>query len=156
MTHHPISRRALLQGIGVSMALPWLESLNVWGADGIRAANNEAPVRLAAVFSRHGFHSKQWWAKGDGKTIELGRVLEPLADFREQLTFVRGLFHAEARKGNIHSSQTGNLLSGAPIASGGDIRSGTSFDQVLAQTYGRSTKVPSLVLGCEPSKPSVH
>jgi hypothetical protein len=48
------------------------------------------------------------------------------------------------------------LLSGAPIASGGEIRSGTSFDQVLAQTYGRSTKVPSLVLGCERSNPSVH
>ena len=48
------------------------------------------------------------------------------------------------------------MLSGAPIASGGEIRSGTSFDQLLAQTYGRSTKVPSLVLGCEHSNPSVH
>src|SRR5690606_31420278 len=59
-------------------------------------------------------------------------------------------------KGNIHSSQTGNLLSGAPLASGGDIRSGTSVDQLLAQRYGRSTKVPSLVLGCEKSNPAVH
>ena len=88
--------------------------------------------------------------------MELGKVLAPLADFREKLTFVRGLYHEQARKGNIHSSQTGNVLSGAPISSGGDIRSGTSFDQVLAQTYGRSTKVPSLVLGCERSNPSVH
>jgi hypothetical protein len=48
------------------------------------------------------------------------------------------------------------MLSGAPIASGGAIRSGTSFDQLLAQTYGRSTKVPSLVLACETSNPSVH
>ena len=48
------------------------------------------------------------------------------------------------------------MLSGAPIASGGEIRSGTSFDQLLAQTYGRSTKVPSLVLACEKSNPSVH
>jgi hypothetical protein len=48
------------------------------------------------------------------------------------------------------------LLSGAPLASGGDIRSGTSVDQFLAQTIGRSTKVPSLVLGCEKSNPSVH
>jgi hypothetical protein len=69
---------------------------------------------------------------------------------------VRGLYHEEARKGNIHSSQTGNMLSGAPIASGGEIRSGTSFDQLVAQTYGRGTKVPSLVLGCETSNPSVH
>jgi len=117
---------------------------------------SEAPVRLAVLFSGNGFHSKEWWAKGEGKAMELGRVLTPLADFREKLTFVRGLYHEEARKGNIHSSQTGNMLSGAPIASGGEIRSGTSFDQLLAQTYGRSTKVPSLVLGCEHSNPSVH
>ena len=88
--------------------------------------------------------------------MELGKVLAPLAEFREQLLFVRGLYHEEARKGNIHSSQTGNLLSGAPIAAGGEIRSGTSIDQALAQTYRRSTKVPSLVLGCERSNPSVH
>jgi hypothetical protein len=48
------------------------------------------------------------------------------------------------------------MLSGAPIAAGGEIRSGTSFDQLLAQSYGRSTKVPSLVLGCERANPSVH
>jgi len=66
------------------------------------------------------------------------------------------LYNAEALKGNIHSSQTGNLLSGAPLASGGEIRSGTSFDQLIAQHHGRQTKVPSLVLGCEKSNPSVH
>ena len=51
---------------------------------------------------------------------------------------------------------TGNLLSGAPLASGGEIRSGTSMDQVVAQKIGRATKVPSLVLGCEKSIASVH
>lgn len=88
--------------------------------------------------------------------MKLGRVLSPLEQHRRQMLFIQGLYHEEARKGNIHSSQTGNLLSGAPLASGGDIRSGTSFDQLLAQTYGRSTKVSSLVLGCEKSNPSVH
>src|ERR1044071_6469001 len=78
------------------------------------------------------------------------------SDFREKMLFVRGLYNAEALKGNIHSSQTGNLLSGAPLASGGEIRSGTSLDQLLAQKYGRSTKVPSLVLGCETSNPAIH
>jgi len=88
--------------------------------------------------------------------MKLGKVLEPIGSFREKLLFVKGLYNEQARKGNIHSSQTGNLLSGAPLASGGDIRSGTSVDQLLAQTYGRATKVPSLVLGCEKSNPSVH
>ncbi len=126
------------------MALPWMESFNVWGDEPKRdKPASEAPVRLCVTFSGNGFHSQEWWAKGEGKGMELGKVLQPLHDFREKLLFVRGLYHEEARKGNIHSSQTGNMLSGAPIASGGEIRSGTSFDQVLAQTYGRSTKVLS-------------
>ncbi len=139
------------------MALPWLESLNVWGDDPTRnEPASTPPVRLCVTFSGNGFHSGEWWAKGEGREMELGRVLAPLADFRDRMLFVRGLYHEEARKGNIHSSQTGNILSGAPIASGGEIRSGLSFDQLLAQTYGRSTKVPSLVLACEQSNPSVH
>jgi hypothetical protein len=157
MTKHRLTRRTFLRGIGVTMALPWFESLPVWGDEpsgGKRSS--EAPVRFAALFSGNGFHSKEWWAKGEGKNMELGKVLAPLQDFREKMLFVRGLYNVEATKGNIHSSQTGNLLSGAPLASGGEIRSGTSIDQLMAQRYGRSTKVPSLVLGCEKSNPSVH
>jgi hypothetical protein len=157
MTHHKFSRRTMLRGLGVTMALPWLESLNVWG-DVARGATvaSEAPVRLAVLFSGNGFHRKEWWAKGQGSAMELGQVLAPLAEHREKLLFIRGLFNEQALKGNIHSSQTGNLLSGAPLASGGEIRSGTSVDQLLAQKYGRSTKVPSLVLGCETSNPAIH
>ena len=157
MNSHQLSRRTFLRGLGVTMALPWLESFNVWGDEprGSEPAS-EAPVRFATLFSGNGFHSKEWWAKGEGKAMELGQVLAPLTDFREKMIFIRGLYNAEALKGNIHSSQTGNLLSGAPIASGGEIRSGTSIDQLLAQKYGASTKVPSLVLGCEKSNPSVH
>ncbi len=158
MSTHKFSRRTFLRGVGVTMALPWMESFNVWGDESTRALRpaSEAPVRMAVLFSGNGFHSKEWWAKGEGKAMELGNVLAPLTDFREKMLFIRGLYNAEALKGNIHSSQTGNLLSGAPLASGGDIRSGTSIDQLLAQSYGRSTKVPSLVLGCEKSNPSVH
>jgi hypothetical protein len=157
MKTHLFSRRRFLRGLGVTMALPWLESLPVWGDELTPAGPaSEAPVRFAVLFSGNGFHSKEWWARGEGEKMELGKVLAPLADFRKKMLFIRGLFNAEALKGNIHSSQTGNLLSGAPLASGGEIRSGTSIDQMIAQEYGSSTRVPSLVLGCEPSNPSVH
>lgn len=157
MSTHHFSRRAFLRGAGVTMALPWLESLPVWGDDArVRTPGSGAPVRLAVLFSGNGFHSREWWAKGEGKRMELGKVLAPLHPHREKLLFIRGLYNVEALKGNIHSSQTGNLLSGAPLASGGEIRSGTSVDQVVAQRYGRSTKVSSLVLGCEKSNPSIH
>ncbi|HVJ80488.1 MAG TPA: DUF1552 domain-containing protein [Planctomycetia bacterium] len=160
MTETRLSRRTVLRGLGVSMALPWLESPRAWAgaigekASAVKAA--EAPKRLAILFSGNGFHGREWWAKGSGAAMELGKVLAPLAPHREKMLFIRGLYNEQALKGNIHSSQTGNLLSGAPLASGGEIRSGASVDQVLAQTYGRSTKVPSLVLGCEPANPSVH
>src|SRR5205807_9794284 len=39
---------------------------------------------------------------------------------------------------------------------GGEIRAGTSIDQLIAQRHGRSMRVPRLVLGCEASEPSVH
>src|SRR3954471_6028047 len=158
MSMHRFSRRTFLRGVGVTMALPWLESLNVWGdtpSPAMRPASR-APVRLAVLFSGNGFHTKEWWAKGEGKQMQLGKVLAPLTDFREKMLFIRGLFNAEALKGNIHSSQTGNLLSGAPLSPGGEIKSGTSIDQVVAQRYGQSTKVPSLVLGCEKSNPGIH
>ena len=158
MRTHLFSRRTFLRGLGVTMALPWMESVPVWGDRAAAAVKDgsQAPVRLAVLFSGNGFRSNEWWARGEGKQMELGQVLTPLADFREKLLLVRGLYNEEALKGNIHSSQTGNLLSGAPLASGGEIRSGTSVDQVVAQQYGYSTKVPSLVLGCERSNPGIH
>jgi hypothetical protein len=152
------SRRTWLRGAGVTMALPWMESLPVWGDEPARSSNpgSQAPVRLGVLFAGNGFHAGHWWAKGAGSTMELGKVLEPIAEFREKMTFVEGLYNEQALKGNIHSSQTGNILSGASLAPGGDIVSGTSFDQVIAQHYGRSTRVPSLVLGCERSNPGIH
>ena len=99
------------------MALPWMESLPVWGDEPKRKTSepaSQAPVRLAVLFSGNGFHAGQWWTKGEGKQMELGPVLAPLTDFRQKLLFIGGLYNEQALKGNIHSSQTGNLLSGAP------------------------------------------
>lgn len=157
MSEYRLSRRTMLRGLGVTMALPWMESLRVWGDEPQpREASSQPPVRLAILFSGCGFHRMQWWAKGQGPSMELGKVLTPLSDFRDRMIFIKGLYNAEALKGNIHSSQTGNLLSGAPLASGGTIKSGTSVDQVIAQKIGQQTKLPSLVLGCEKSNPTVH
>ncbi len=151
------SRRTMLRGLGVSMALPWMESLRVWGDTNRKSQQaSDAPTRMAILFTGCGFHKQEWWAKGEGTNMELGKVLHPLNDFKKKMVFIRGLYNAEALKGNIHSSQTGNLLSGAPLASGGRIQSGTSVDQFVAQQIGQRTKLPSLVLGCEKANPSVH
>jgi len=128
----------------------------VWGDDKPKHNSSEPPVRFACLFSGNGFHSKEWWAKGQGKDMELGKVLEPLRPFREKLLFLRGLYNQEALIGGIHSCQTGNLLTGAHLAPGGEIKSGISCDQVVAERMKNQTKVPSLVLGCEPSIAAIH
>jgi len=153
---YPISRRAFLRGVGVTMALPWLESIPVWGDDKPKHRSSEPPVRFACLFSGNGYHSKEWWAKGEGANMELGKVLESLRPFREKLLFLRGLYNQEALIGGIHSCQTGNLLTGAHLAPAGEIKSGISCDQVIAERLKGQTKVPSLVLGTEPSIAAIH
>lgn len=157
MITHPLSRRTFLRGIGVTMALPWLESLPVWGDDmPSHAPSSQPPVRFACLFSGNGYHSKEWWAKGEGKSMELGKVLDSLKPYREKLLFLRGLYNEEALIGGIHSCQTGNLLTGAHLAPAGEIRSGISCDQLLAEKTKGQTKVPSLVLGTEPPIAAIH
>lgn len=156
MTMHDFSRRTLLRGLGVSMALPWLESVSVWSNDATSTASTEPPVRLACFFAGNGFHSDEWWAKGEGDQMELGKVLESLHPFRKKLLFLRGLYNEEARIGGIHSCQTGNLLTGAHLADGGEIRSGVSMDQIVAKHHAGQKKVDSLVLGCERSIAALH
>ena len=152
-----LTRRSLLRGLGVSLALPWLESVSAWGSVSPRPRSGaQPPLRFACVFAGNGFYEGEWWARTEGRSMKFGKVLEPLAPCQNKLNFLRGLYNAEALKGNIHSSQTGNILSGALLAPGGKIESGTSIDQVLAQRLGRGTRIPSLVLGCERSISSVH
>ncbi len=88
--------------------------------------------------------------------MAVGKVLESLYPLREKMLFIRGLYNQEALIGGIHSCQTGNLLTGAHLASGGEIRSGISVDQLIAQKLRDQTKVPSLVLGCEQSIAALH
>src|SRR5262249_3267338 len=99
---------------------------------------------------------REWWAKGEGRAMELGKVLEPVRPFREKMNFIRGLYNEEALIGGIHSCQTGNLLTGAHLAPGGEGRSGGSMDQVVANRIRDPTRVASLVLGCEQSIAAVH
>ena len=152
----PLSRRAFLHGVGVTMALPWLESVPVWGDDKPANRSSEPPVRFAALFAGNGFHSKEWWAKGEGSGMELGKVLAPLHPHREKMLFLRGLYNQEALIGGIHSCQTGNLLTGAHLSNGGEIKSGISVDQLIAERQKSQTKVPSLVLGTEHSIAALH
>src|SRR6516225_3609594 len=88
--------------------------------------------------------------------MQLGKVLDSLHPFREKVLFLRGLYNAEALIGGIHSCQTGNLLTGAHLAPAGESKSGISCEQLIAERLKTQTKVPSRVLGCEPSIAAIH
>ena len=144
------SRRTFLRGVGVTMALPWLESIPAWGAspivDGVPAP---CPKRFAALFMGCGISPDHWWAKGSGESMELSRSLQPLKDLRAKINVVNGLFNKSATGVGIHPGQTGNILSGAALQKGAELKGGISVDQLLARHIGEATPQPSLVLGCE-------
>src|SRR3954447_16572247 len=154
---HPISRRTLLRGAGVAMALPWLESIPVWGAEAVKGqAPGSFPHRFAALFMACGVNSTHWWAKGSGENMELGKSLEPMAPLKTKLNVISGLFNRAAVGVGIHPGQTGNVLSGAPLQKGAELKGGISMDQVLANHRGPETMQPSLVLGCEQPTTGYH
>jgi hypothetical protein len=142
------TRRTLLAGAGVSMALPWLESLPVWG-DVPAGSPSSPPKRFAALFMGNGISPPHWSASGAGAEMVLSRSLEPMAPFRPKLNVITGLFNKQATGVGIHPGQTGNILSGAALQRGAVLRGGISMDQVLAAHFEDETAQPSLVLGCE-------
>ena len=155
-----LSRRRFLRGAGVTLCLPWLESVRVWGdttPDADAAAKPGAfPKRLAVLFVGNGVNGDHWWAKGSGDAMELSKSLQPLAPFRRRLNVYEGLFNKPAVGVGIHPGQTGNILSGMPLMKGAVLRGGISMDQVLANRVGQDTVQPSLVLGCEQPVTGYH
>ena len=142
---YPLDRRTVLKGAGVTMALPWLESLPVWGKEPEEAA----PLRFATLFMANGINYPNWWAKGEGAEMELGPCLQPMNAIKEKTNFIFGLFNKNSTDVGIHPGQTGNILSGAALQRGSVLKGGISMDQVLARHLGQETVQSSLVLGCE-------
>ena len=154
---HQISRRTLLRGAGVAMTLPWLESIPVWGFDAPTASDMQPfPKRFGALFMACGINPDHWWAKGSGNDLELSKTLQPLADLKSKINVISGLFNKNATGVGIHPGQTGNILSGASLQKGAELRGGISVDQVLANHLGQNTIQPSLVLGCEQPTTGYH
>jgi hypothetical protein len=144
------SRRNFLRGAGVALALPWMESLPLLAQD---KAANKPPLRFAHIFFSNGVEPIHWWAKGSGAAMEFGKAAEPLAPIREDIVFLRGLYHQKAFVSTSPHLGRMNLLSGATVSlDPKEIRVGTSFDQILAARIGNRTAVPSLVLGIEPNE----
>jgi hypothetical protein len=147
------SRRHFLRGMGVALALPWMESLPfVRYASGAMTAHTP-PLRLGIVFFSNGVEPEHWWAKGSGAGMEIGPGLAPMLPHREDMIFIDGLFNQAAQASTSPHLGRMNVLSGTPVSlDPKEIRVGTSMDQILASRIGSRTAIPSLVLGIEPNE----
>jgi len=86
-----ISRRTVLRGAGVTVALPWLESLNAWGAP-----TEEFPKRFAVLFMGNGVNEDHWSSEGSGAAMQLSKTLTPLEPLKHKINVIHGLFHKRA------------------------------------------------------------
>src|SRR5436190_415889 len=88
------SRRHFLRGVGVALALPWMESLPLLGqtVGGAKAAN-KPPLRMGVVYFSNGVEPDHWWAKGSGADMELGPGVAPMMPHREDMVFIQGLYN---------------------------------------------------------------
>ena len=148
-----ISRRAVLRGAGVTMALPWLESLAL--AD-TSTGTSAIPKRFGVVFLGNGVNEDHWAAEGSGAEMKLGKTLEPLEPLKGKINVIHGLFQKRATGHGIHPAQTGCLLSGAEIQKGAVIHAGITVDQMIANTVGQESAQPSMILACEQPMTGYH
>lgn len=158
MAMQPLSRRTLLRGLGVSLALPWLEAmgpLNAWADDSKKPKGG--PNRLAFIYVPNGKNMADWTPAKEGADFELPAILEPLKDVRGEFSILTGLTADKARShgdgGGDHARACAAYLTGAQPrkTDGTDIRSGISADQVAASRMEGDMRLASLEIGCDKS-----
>jgi hypothetical protein len=151
LTGKHLSRRTLLRGAGVALALPLLESMIPAGMR--RAAAAGAPrARLACVYIPHGCIMNRWVPAAVGRGFEFPPILKSLEPYRDRLNVVSGLkltsaYVGESSAAANHGRSSQCWLTCAPQGLGS---TPTSVDQVAARQIGQDTALPSLELALEP------
>lgn len=152
--NEPISRRNVLRGMGVTMCLPFLESLaprGAWAAQPV--AGRKHPVRMAVLYMANGVNPHTWEPIGTGSNWQLSEALAPLANVKSDMLVFTELMNHQSIEGDGHYVKVAPFLTGTHITktTGSDLRCGAvSMDQVVAQRLGNLTPLPSLELSIEP------
>lgn len=150
LTRKHISRRRLLRGAGVSLALPLLDSMIPAGA--ARAAGLDLPrPRLACIYIPHGAVRARWEPSGVGRNFEFSPTLKALEPFRRHINVISGLalpvaYEGDPSAGGHHNRSSQCWLTSVAPGTG---PSPTSMDQVAAKVIGQDTQLPSLELALE-------
>jgi len=145
LTRKSMSRRRVLRGAGVALALPFLDAMHP--AATALADTSRKPKRFGVVFVPHGERPGYWTPEKVGKDVELTPILEPLAPYRDELTIVSELCNPIAG----HAVSVASWLSGSipkrTVAE--DVYAGITIDQVIADKIGRDTVFKSLEVATE-------
>ncbi|NND07473.1 MAG: DUF1552 domain-containing protein [Saprospiraceae bacterium] len=154
------SRRAVLKGLGASLALPFLPSLMPKGLLAQSAgATHQAPQRFAALFMPNGVHPGKWSPTKLGRDFELSPILQPLAKVQDKMLVLGGLSNKHSyRTVEGHYTKTGNFLTSMRVSRTVDAdvnAGGISVDQVLAKHLGKHSVFPSLQYGLDRMKSGV-
>ncbi len=164
ITKKHISRRTMLRGTGVALALPLMESMvpaqtpirNTAAAPVTRFAGIEI-VHGAGGSTMYGTENNLWSPGTVGRDFEFGKALEPLGPFREYTTIVSDTDCGSAdaisaeEVGADHFRSSAVFMTGAHAkqTEGSDVYNGTSIDQLYAHKYGQDTPLPSIQLSIE-------
>src|SRR5262245_17278554 len=152
ITRKAIHRRAFLRGTGAALALPLLDAMTP-----ALSAETKRPIRMGFMQVPNGIMNlkNEWAPKAEGP-LEMTRILEPLADFRDRLVVMSGLDSQQAaglnfEVGGDHPRACTAWLTGthAKMTSGADLRAGISVDQIAAKEFGKETQLASLEIGLE-------
>ena len=155
ITRKHLSRRALLRGAGVTLALPLLDSMFPALAPWAKAAAAPKNPRFVGIFNPHGWAPSYWVMEKEGALTDLPFVLKPLESWRSAITVVSGLDATSSmpppgETGGDHSRGAATFAGVPPKKTvNDDIYIGTTIDQMIAQKYGQDNFLPSIQLGIE-------
>ncbi len=134
-----ISRRTLLRGAGVAVALPLLDAMT----PALRAQSAAAPRRMFAVCNNLGLLPAEFFPTGEGQDYSPSPYLKVLQDYRQDFTVFSGVSHPNVDGG--HPSDI-SFLTAAPHPASSSFRNTISLDQFIAERIGSQTRFPSLTL----------
>ncbi len=150
ITKKHLPRRTFLRGVGVTMALPLLDSMVPAQTPLLKTAAKASP-RLGFVYIPHGAIMDKWTPAAEGKGFEFTTILKPLEPYKDHVNVVSGLGHRAADSTAVHSLSPTTWLSGVrpKPTQGVDAFAGVTADQIAAQRIGQDTMLPSLELATE-------